>query len=73
MENLGVVSTDRLMESACRDGLFVVHGEQRGVHDGNKNISTESHSKGSKGDYEISSKNKLDRELAEIKVQLEVL
>ena len=27
MEKLGVVSIDRLMESACRDGFSVVHDE----------------------------------------------
>ena len=73
MEKLGVVSTDKLMKSACIDGFFVVHDEQRGVHKGKKTMATDSHSKGSKGDYERSSKNKLDRELVEIKVQLEVL
>jgi len=36
-------------------------------------MATDSHSKVSKGYYERSSKNKLDRELAEIKMQLEVL
>ena len=29
MERLVVVSTDKLMESACSDGLVVVHDEQR--------------------------------------------
>ena len=73
MEKLGVVSTDRLVESACIDEFFVVHDEKRGVHKGNKTMATDVHSKGSKGDCEISSKNKLDRELAKIKMQLEVL
>ena len=36
-------------------------------------MAIDSHSKGSKGYYERSSKNKIDRELAEINVQLEVL
>ena len=61
MDKLGVISTDRLMELACRDGLFVVHDKQRGFHEGKKNMVTDSHSKCSKGDYEISCKNKLDR------------
>ena len=72
-ENIGVVSTNRLMESYCRDGLFVVRYEQIGFHEGNKTMATDSHSKGSKRDYERSSKNKLDREIAEVKVQLEMM
>ena len=38
MENLGVVSIERLMESACRDELFIVHDEKRGVHKGKKTM-----------------------------------
>ena len=67
MERCGVVSTDKLMESACRDEFFVVHDEQRRFHKGKKIMATNIHGKGSKGDYEKSSKNKLDRELVEIK------
>ena len=71
MENIVVVSKDNLVVSACIDGFFVVHDEQRGVHKGKKTMAIDGHSKGSKGDYERSNKNKLDRELTEIKVQLE--
>ena len=61
MEKLGVVYTDRLTESNCGYELLIVHDEQRGFHKGKKTMAIDSHSKGSKGDYERSSKNKLDR------------
>lgn len=41
-----------LMESTCRYGKFVVNDEQIGVHEGKNTTTTNSHSKGSKGDYE---------------------
>lgn len=44
-----MVSTDRLMESTCRDELLIVHDEQRGFHKGNNIMATDGHSKGSKG------------------------
>ena len=61
MEKIGVVSTYMLVDSNCIDGLFVVHDKQRGVHKGKNTMATDGHSKGSKGDYERSSKDKLDR------------
>jgi len=73
MERLGVVSKDRLMGSSCRDGWFAVHDEQRRVHEGKNTLVVDSHSKGYKRYYERSSKNKLDRKLAKMKVQLEVM
>lgn len=73
MERLGVVSKDRLMGSTCRDGWFAVRDEQRRVHEGKNTLATDSHSKGSKREYERSSKNKLDRGLANMQVQLEVI
>ena len=73
MGRLGVVYMDKLMESACSDGLVVVHDEQRGVHEGKKTAVADNHSEGSEKGHRRSSQEKLDRELAEIKVQLEVM
>ena len=46
MERIGMVSTYKLMESACSDGLVVVHDEQRGVHEGKKTMVVDNHSEG---------------------------
>ena len=73
MRRLGVVSTDKLLKSACSDGLVVVHDEQRGVHEGKKTVVVDNHSEGSEKGHRRSSQEKLDRELAEIKVQMEVM
>ena len=61
------------MESACRDGLVVVHGEQRGFHERKKIVVVDNHSEGSEKSHRISSQEKFDRELAEIKVHLEAM
>jgi hypothetical protein len=73
MRRLGVVSTDKLLKSSCSDGLVVVHDEQRGVHERKKTVVVDNHSEGSEKGHRRSSQEKIDRELAEIKVQLEVM
>jgi len=73
MEELSMASQYRLAESACEYGLFVADDGQGEAHGGKKNMATDGHSKGSRKGYKRSSENKLDKELAEIKVQLEVM
>ena len=68
-----MVSIDKLMESSCSDGLVVVHDEQRGFHEGKNIVVVDNHSEGSEKGHRRSNQEKLDRELAEIKVQLEVM
>ena len=40
----GVVSTDKLLKSACSDGLVVVHVEHRGVHEVKKIVVADNNS-----------------------------
>ena len=47
MRRLGVVSTDKLLESTCSNGLVVVHVEQRRVHERKNTAVVDSHSEGS--------------------------
>lgn len=72
MEGLSMVFEDKLMESACRDGLVADHNEQGEAHGRGKTMITENHSKGSKKCYEKWSQDKLDKRLAEIELQLEI-
>lgn len=68
-----MVFTNRLMESACCNGLCVVHNEQGEAHRRMKFVTTESDSKGSQRIHTRSSQEKLDREEDEIKLQLEMM
>ena len=45
--------------------------EKRGFHERNKTVATDNHSEGSEKGHRRSSQENIDRELAEIKVQLE--
>ena len=72
MEGLSMVFKDKLMESACRDGLVADHNEQGEAHGRGKTMITENHSKGSKKCYEKWSQDRLDKRLAEIELQLEI-
>lgn len=72
MEGLSMVFKDKLMESACRDGLVADHNEQGKSHGRRKTMITENHSKGSKKCYEKWSQDRLDKRLAEIELQLEI-
>ena len=47
MRRFGVVSTDKLLKSACSDGLVVVHDEQRGIHDRENIVGADNYSEGS--------------------------
>jgi hypothetical protein len=46
MRRLGVVSTDKLLKSACSDGIVIVHDEERGVHEREKIVAADNHSEG---------------------------
>ena len=46
MEGLSMVFEDKLMESACRDGLVADHNGQGEAHGRGKTMITENHSKG---------------------------
>jgi hypothetical protein len=54
-----VVSTDGLMDSVCRDGLFVVHDEHRRVHAGKNIVVVDSHGKDSRREYKRLSQDNL--------------
>ena len=47
MRRFGVVATDKLLKSACSDGLVVVHDEKRGFHERKKTVAINNHSEGS--------------------------
>jgi len=73
MKELSLVFEDKLIESACRDGLFAAYNEQGEAHRRRKTMITEKHSKGSEKCHEMLSQDRLDKRLAEIEVQLEML
>jgi hypothetical protein len=72
MEGLSMVFKDKLIESACRDGLVADHNEQGEAHGRRKTMITENHSKSSEKCHEKLSQDRLDKRLAEIEVQLEI-
>ena len=73
MEELSMVFEDKLMESACGDGLVAAHNEQGKAHRRRENMIIENHSKGSERGHGRLSQDRLDRRLAEIEVQLEMM
>jgi len=73
MEELGMVLERRLIESAHDNGLFAAYIEQRKAHKRRENMITEDHIKGSERGHGRLSQDRLDRRLAEIEVQLEML
>ena len=73
MEELIVISKDRLIESTYEYGLFASHNRKRGSHEGKKTMATDGHSKGSKRSHKISNGDEFDRELAKMKVQIEMM
>jgi hypothetical protein len=72
MEGLSMVFKDKLIESACRDGLVADHNEQGEAHERGKTMITKNHNTGSKKCYEKWSQDRLDKRLAEIELQLEI-
>ena len=72
-EKLSEVSEDRLTELTCEDELFASHSGKRGAHEGKKTMATDGHSKGSKRSHKRSNGDEFDRELAKMKIQLEMM
>ena len=73
MEKLSMVFKDKLMESTCGDGLVAAHNEQGKAHRRRENMIIENHNEGSERGHGILSQDRLDRRLAEIEVQLEIM
>ena len=73
MEELSMVFKDRLIESTYVNGLIVDYDGQGRAHRIRENMITKDHIKGSRRGHEKLSQDRLDRRLAEIEVQLEVM
>ena len=72
-EKLSEVSEDRLTKLTSEEDLFATHRGKRRAYEGKKTMATDGHSKGSKRSHKRSNGDEFDRELANIKVQLEVM
>lgn len=72
MDELSMVFTNGLMELVCCSFLCAVQSELGGDHI-SKFVTTESHTKVQERSHNKSSQNKLNREVAEIKLQLEMM
>ena len=73
MEELSMVFEDRLIESTYVNGLIADYDGQGRAHRRRENMITEDHIKGSRRGHENLSQDRLDRRLAGIKVQLELM
>ncbi len=68
-----MVFKDKLIESTYDNGLIADYDEQGRAHRRRENMITENHIKGSKSGHGRLSQDRLDRRLAKIEMQLEVL
>ncbi len=72
-KRFGIVSTDKLLKLECNDGWVEVHDERREFHEGKNTLVTNNHSEGLEQGHRTSSQKMLDRRLAELEIQLEVM
>lgn len=73
MDATNMVFTNKLMDLVFCSGLCAIHSEIGEAHRRGKFVTTEGHSKGSKRSHSILSQDKLDREVAKIKLQLDMM
>jgi len=68
-----MVFTRSFMDSSCCNGFCVAHSDGEEACRRRKFVTSESHSKGSERSLIRSSQDKLNREVDEIKLQLEMM